>query len=201
LFVTYHRESPLVFAPHQAASRENRELVQQLKRQQPELPPFAALYFAEDPYPPDDWILTFLLRLAYRDPSLRALRASNREAPPPRDTYIASYRNLRLEIQPPGAIPSVFEPLQISPSRVRPGQHYLVQTATLRALTIDVEFSLHDSSGEHAGYVEAWCRLDERGRARIVTPATQPPGAIRVRRIRPSGGSWLESCGGLRVLK
>jgi hypothetical protein len=199
--VTYVHESPRAFASSQAASRENRELVEQLKQQQPELPPFAVLYFSEDPYPPGDWILTFLLRLAYLDPSLRALRAADGIGAPPRNAYRASYRDLRFQIHPPEAIPSVFEPLKITPSQVQPGEAYEVQAATLRGVKIDVEFRVHDAAGEHPGQVDSWCTLDQKGRARVVTPSAQQPGAVQIRRVRPSGGAWLESCGGLRVVR
>lgn len=46
-----------------------------LRRALPELPRGAQLVFLEDPHPADDYILTFVARLVYRDPTIVVLRS------------------------------------------------------------------------------------------------------------------------------
>jgi hypothetical protein len=51
-----------------------RNLRTELKESYPSMPPGAKVLFVSDPYPEDDWIMTFIFRLHYRDPEIRVDR-------------------------------------------------------------------------------------------------------------------------------
>jgi len=58
-----------------------RLIVTQLQRQLPSLPPGVHLLVVDDPFDPDDWILTFLFRLHYRDQTLQLARTKSPAQP------------------------------------------------------------------------------------------------------------------------
>jgi len=51
------------------------------------LPRAAKILFVSDPYPTDEWMLTFIFRLYYRDPDLRVDRARAMRTPPNESDY------------------------------------------------------------------------------------------------------------------
>jgi hypothetical protein len=51
------------------------------------LPRAAKILFVSDPYPTDEWMLTFIFRLYYRDPDLRVDRARAMQTPPNQSDY------------------------------------------------------------------------------------------------------------------
>jgi len=51
------------------------------------LPRAAKVLFVSDPYPQDEWMLTFIFRLYYRDPDLRVDRARAMRTPPNQSDY------------------------------------------------------------------------------------------------------------------
>jgi len=72
-----------------------RSIVSALQAQMPSLPKGARVYFQEDPFADDDWILTFIFRLYYRDDTIEVHRRK-RSDPGPADHYAV----LQLQDQP-----------------------------------------------------------------------------------------------------
>jgi hypothetical protein len=64
------------------------------------LPRGARVLFLSDPYEVDDWILTFIFRLHYRDNEIRVDRAKSMREPPDMESYdrIYSLENWRLQL-------------------------------------------------------------------------------------------------------
>jgi len=58
-----------------------RSITYELQRQLPSLPAGVHLLVADDPFDPDDWILTFLFRLHYRDRTLQLARTKSPAQP------------------------------------------------------------------------------------------------------------------------
>lgn len=61
-----------------------------LSRQLPALPKASRIYFENDPFPADDWILTMLLRLHYRDDSIQISRRKRAGETPDGHQFILS---------------------------------------------------------------------------------------------------------------
>jgi hypothetical protein len=59
-----------------------RSIVSALDRQLPRLPKGGLVYFQEDPFADDDWILTFIFRLYYRDDTVEVHRSKRSEDGP-----------------------------------------------------------------------------------------------------------------------
>ena len=59
-----------------------RELAKQLAAKHPTMPRAAKVLFVSDPFPADDWIMTFLFRLEYRDPRIDVDRSKRMDTPP-----------------------------------------------------------------------------------------------------------------------
>ena len=66
------------------------------------------------------------------------------------------------------------------PARVQPGEEYTVQIPEFPGHTIDVRYQF----GNTTGVVGRWCTLDSEGEARILVPAAQPEGAVRITAVR-----------------
>ena len=68
--LAHWREKPLGnrWVPEQQA--QVRQILESLKRRDAPLPRGARVLFVSDPYPVDEWLLTFVFRLYYRDTTL-----------------------------------------------------------------------------------------------------------------------------------
>jgi len=82
--------------------RKVREVLAELDRRLPDLPAGSRVLFVDDPFAEDDFILTFLLRLRYADPTIRVDRAkqgvgTDRAAWADYD-YVAAIRDWRLAL-------------------------------------------------------------------------------------------------------
>ncbi|MCS7314939.1 MAG: hypothetical protein NZ554_05675 [Bryobacteraceae bacterium] len=92
------------FANHWLASEEPkmRTLLAELDRRLPALAPGSRILVLEDPFDRDDWILTSLFRLRYRDDSIEVRRIKQAGAPPPEQWrayhYVLAIRDWRIEI-------------------------------------------------------------------------------------------------------
>jgi hypothetical protein len=76
LLVPLHRqERPLAGAFAADSERAVRPVLDQLAQQHRPLPRGAKVLFLSDPYPIDEWMLTFILRLYYRDKDIWVVRA------------------------------------------------------------------------------------------------------------------------------
>jgi hypothetical protein len=197
----HYAHAPAAFAHFQQTGQESRLLARRMKQAFPTLPAHSHLLFLDDPYPAHDWILTFVIRLLYNDPSLLVDRAKDGsgEVQLPPGTIVLAFRQGQLEANPPVSGALEWEPLQLSPAVVRPGDPYSVAAGTLRGAEVDVEYSSSATGVETSGRIERWCRLDEFGRARLLTPAGQAPGVIRIRRIRGAGGKWMRTDAALEI--
>jgi hypothetical protein len=58
-----------------------RETVAEIHNLHPQFPPHSRLLFRHDPFPPDWWTLTFLIKESYRDDSLQVSRVKQQGAP------------------------------------------------------------------------------------------------------------------------
>lgn len=182
------------------ASRVSRQFCEQLKQLVPLRSAQARFVFLDDPFPARDWVLTFLVRLLYDDPGVLVERAKDgRPVLPAQGAYLLAFRKERLELESREQGPLARESLIIRPAKVRPGDPYTVRAATLRSTAVDVEYLMRSNGREVAGRAASWCQLDAGGLARIVTPLRQPPGSIRLVRIRAAGGPWFTADAALTV--
>jgi hypothetical protein len=77
-----------------------RSMRDELRAGYPSMPPGARVLFVSDPYPEDDWILTFIFRLHYRDPEIRVDRVRQpgvKIGPPESYTHVLRFENGKLK--------------------------------------------------------------------------------------------------------
>ena len=82
LLPLHWRQRPLGNAWAADAYGPLRSLNEQLTQQYPSLPHGARILFLSEPYPAEDWMLTFLFRLHYRDGEIQVDRAKRMPAAP-----------------------------------------------------------------------------------------------------------------------
>lgn len=195
------------FAGNRALHGEARALIGQMYAQHPTLPASARLLFLDDPYPPKDWVMTFLMRLRYRDPAITVDRLKEMPGMPSPTNLLLYDRILRFQ---GGRLTeraldgeAAAAPLRVvfTPPVVRPGDPYEVRVEGLFNTPVDVRYVLESPRPVHAGTVERWCLLQEDGKARLVTPADHPAGVVRLVHIRASGGQWRPAQGALRIVR
>jgi hypothetical protein len=76
LLIPLHRhEKPIGYLGIADNDRGVRPVLEQLARQNRPLPRGAKVLFLSDPYPIDEWVLTFMFRLHYRDKDIQVIRA------------------------------------------------------------------------------------------------------------------------------
>jgi hypothetical protein len=69
----------------------------QVQRTFPEMPRGAKIFVSDDPLEPDDWFLTFLFRLQYRDETIDVYRAKRGDDPDPsKYTHVVSFADWKL---------------------------------------------------------------------------------------------------------
>ena len=74
LFVAHWREKPLGMRWVPETHEQVRQILEPLQRRNANLPAGAKVLFVSDPYPVDEWLLTFVFRLYYHDKTLRVDR-------------------------------------------------------------------------------------------------------------------------------
>ncbi|HTP33533.1 MAG TPA: glycosyltransferase family 39 protein [Candidatus Acidoferrales bacterium] len=74
LFVLHRREKPLGNQWVPETHAEVRQILEPLQRRSAPLPRGARVLFLSDPYPVDEWLLTFVFRLYYQDKTIRVDR-------------------------------------------------------------------------------------------------------------------------------
>jgi len=85
------------------AQQQVRTTLEQFSAQLPSLPRGAKILFLDDPLPADDWLLTFILRLHYRDATLEVARARRMDHVPTAQEQashdvVVRYSDWRLEL-------------------------------------------------------------------------------------------------------
>jgi hypothetical protein len=75
LIPLHRREKPIGDLGIADSDRGVRPVLEQLAIQNRPLPRGAKVLFLSDPYPIDEWVLTFMFRLHYRDKDIQIIRA------------------------------------------------------------------------------------------------------------------------------
>ncbi len=202
-----------------------RDIMEQFKREIPELPPSGRILILDDPWGPE-WGIMFLARLLYHDPNLWVDHLKNTDNPEDRDNYdlLVTYKppllrfgwatlprmRMKWEIRPSirqeGALiisgpteKRAIRNVDFSPSAARPGDSVTVTVPGLSDIEIDAIYRLSSNGKSATHIVENWCTLDSKGVCTVTAPRLRPGGTLSLDWIRPAKGKWIFTKANLKV--
>jgi len=203
---------------------DQREVMTLMKQRLPDLPPDFRLLLVDNTFPPGDWILFFLTRMLYSDPTVWLDRPSCIQGLPDLPSYdlIIHYRPGRIDAVPfrflgmrwkwePRAreiTSPVFiltsqrsdasvHPVTFSPATVAKGQSLTLTVPEIASTQIDVVYRLVTAGKEEVRRSMGWCALDAQSSCTVPAPAR--PGTLIMDWVRPQNGQWRRTVGSLAI--
>jgi hypothetical protein len=204
-FVHYKQLAHSIPAIHNEQGN-TRRLIAQMKQQMPRMEKTARMLFINEPLAPGRG-LTYLVQLAYGDPTLVVDRTKEMAHPPTAmemTLYDIVFEDdqsgqLRLREVESAATPPV--QIRFMPERVRTGEPYTVAIPEYANQSIDVSVRVSHGNSAYLSVASKWCSLDANGLATFVTPAGLQNSRVSIRKVRTGGGEWRRAAGEIAVLQ
>ena len=203
-----HRER-LQEIPGYYGYEQVRRIIAGLRSAQPNFPPGAKIYLADDSYAENDFTLVFLTQLAYGDPTLWLCIDRRRQTgdPSPVFPYDFFFRRREGRIEPftvsPAASPENIAQLLFQPEIGRPGEEVSVHVRQFAGKEIDVYWKQSFAGNRSAvfGFALKWCAVDADGFCTVSLPKGFPRSRIEILYVRAAveQGEWHTARGGLET--